>query len=196
MPRVSKEQTDLNRVAIEEASARLFREQGINGVSVNELMAAAGLTHGGFYGHFESKDALAAAACERAFSQSTARWEKRIAAAPDGQAALASIVQGYLSRTSRDAPGSACPVAALAGDVAREPTHKPVRAAYATGLKSQLQMLESQLGSGDAAADRAQALTLYASLVGAMVLARATDQDALSDELLDATRAQLLAALE
>ena len=78
MPRVSREQTDINRLAIEDASSRLFREQGIKAVSVADLMAAAGLTHGGFYGHFESKDALAAVACAKAFEQSAGRWEKRL----------------------------------------------------------------------------------------------------------------------
>ena len=74
MPRVSKEQTDRNRLLIEAASARLFKERGLNGVSVTDIMASAGLTHGGFYGHFESKDELAAVACERAFGESVVRW--------------------------------------------------------------------------------------------------------------------------
>ena len=74
MPRVSKEQTDLNRSAIENVSAKLFREKGFNGVSVSDLMAAAGLTHGGFYGHFSSKDELAAVACANAFDHAVERW--------------------------------------------------------------------------------------------------------------------------
>ena len=74
MPRVSREQTDKNRLLIEAASARLFKEHGFDGVSVADIMASAGLTHGGFYGHFESKDELAALACAKAFEESAARW--------------------------------------------------------------------------------------------------------------------------
>lgn len=97
MPRVSKAEAEKNRAIIEQVSARLFREQGFHGISVADLMSAAGLTHGGFYGHFESKDALAAIACERAFEESVERWRKRVDAAPDRAAALESLLDGYLS---------------------------------------------------------------------------------------------------
>src|SRR6202161_4039484 len=101
MPRVSREQADRNRIAITEASARLFREQGVDNVSVAELMAAAGLTHGGFYGHFESKEELAGEACRWAFARSVERWKKRIAEKNDPGVARAALTDSYLSAQSR-----------------------------------------------------------------------------------------------
>lgn len=191
MPRVSRQQTDQNRIAIEEASARLFREQGIKAVSVADLMGAAGLTHGGFYGHFESKDALAAVACTKAFEQSAKLWQRRVADKAPAEA-RAALVDGYLSARHRNDPGAGCPIVGLASDVAREPAGKPVHAAYVDGLKHLLEKLEATQASGDAERDHAQALVQMATLVGSMVLARATRGDALSDAFLAAGRQQLL----
>jgi TetR/AcrR family transcriptional repressor of nem operon len=190
MPRVSREQTDQNRLAIEDASARLFREQGLK-VSVADLMAAAGLTHGGFYGHFASKDALAAIACAKAFEQSAERWKKRVAGKTDRAAAMTALVEGYLSPQSRNALGSGCPTAALAGDVAREPADKPIHEAYLAGVKGQLATLLSLQDSGDAEADRGEAVAQLSMLVGALVLARATRGDEISDAFLHTARDRL-----
>ena len=82
MPRVSRAQAEAHREAITDASARLFKEHGLKAVSVADLMGAAGLTHGGFYGHFESKDALAGAATAHAYGQAVERWRRRVAAVP------------------------------------------------------------------------------------------------------------------
>jgi TetR/AcrR family transcriptional repressor of nem operon len=192
MPRVSKHQADLNRAAITEVSARLFRERGIAGTSVADLMGAAGLTHGGFYGHFDSKDALAAAACSSAFAASVGRWKARAADAENAEAARAAIVEGFLSVKTRNSPGQSCPTAALAGDVARESVDAPIRAAFASGIEELLQILQTLQGEGDLAEDRQAALSDLALLVGAQILARATSQTALSNELLSAARARLL----
>ncbi|WP_423195267.1 MULTISPECIES: TetR/AcrR family transcriptional regulator [unclassified Cupriavidus] len=191
MPRVSKAEAEKNRAIIEQVSARLFREQGFHGISVADLMSAAGLTHGGFYGHFESKDALAAIACERAFEESVERWRKRVDAAPDRAAALESLLDGYLSTRSRNAVGAGCPIAALATDVSREPDDKPVHEAFVAGLTAQLAVLESVQPGDDPAARRVEALAQMSLLVGAMVLARATRGSALSTEVLAAARAHL-----
>jgi len=191
MPRVSKQQSDRNRVAITEASSRLFRERGLDGVSVADLMAAAGLTHGGFYGHFESKDALAAAACARAFAVSADRWKQRVAEAPDMNAARAAIIDNFLSSKSRSAPGQACPTATLAVDVARQPAGTPIRAAFADGLEDLLGILQALHGGGGGAEARRDALTDLATLVGAQILARATSQTGQSEEFLSAARARL-----
>src|ERR1700710_1547094 len=121
MPRVSREQTDANRIAIEEASSRLFREQGLKGVSVADLMGAAGLTHGGFYGHFSSKEALAGEACASAFERSVDRWKGRVVEAVNRVNGRAALVESYLSPQARGNPGAACPASSLAGDVSREP---------------------------------------------------------------------------
>ena len=194
MPRVSQEQTDHNRIAIEEASSRLFRERGLHGVSVAEVMARAGLTHGGFYGHFSSKDGLAAVACSKAVADSGERWSRRFAALPDAASRRAAYVQGYLAPATRDRAGTACAIAALAGDVAREPADKPVRAAYLDGVKSMAARLaQLQLPDNAEPVDQA-ALADLATLVGALVLARATRGDPLSDDILASARARLLKA--
>ena len=191
MPRVSREQTDHNRAAIEEVSSRLFREQGLKGVSVADLMAAAGLTHGGFYGHFASKDALAAVACGKAFEQSAQRWAGRIAANADPRAAFQAIAEAYLAPASRDHAGNGCPAAALAGDVAREAPGTPVRAVYLAGVKDLLAKLAALSGAPDPAARSDAAMVQLATLAGALLLARATRGDPLSDQMLAAARASL-----
>ena len=193
MPRVSKAEAEKNRAIIEQVSSRLFREQGFHGISVADLMGAAGLTHGGFYGHFESKDALAAIACTRAFEESEARWRKRVDDAPDHTAALTALIDGYLSTRNRNSAGTGCPVAALANDVAREPDNKPVRAAFHDGLENLLEILSGIQTGPDDAANRSTALAQMATLAGALMLARATQGTPLSNEVLTAARSFLLA---
>ncbi len=168
MARASREQTDKNREAIEQASSRLFRERGLNGVSVAEVMADAGLTHGGFYGHFASKDALAAQACKRAFEESAARWDRRLArAAGDHKAMLASLVEPYLTAAHCANPGVGCAASALAVDVAREPADKPVRQAYVEGLRPLVDGMARTVDSDDPQVRHDEALVRMALLVGA-----------------------------
>ena len=194
MPRVSRAVTEKNRAAIERVSARLFREQGLQGVSVADLMAAAGLTHGGFYGHFESKDALATVACTKAFDEAVERWESRISATTDRKSALTALVNGYLSSRNSDMVGSGCPLAALATDVAREPVGKPVRNAYMAGLRRLLGVLNALQSNDNPKKDRSVALAQLSTMVGALVLARATKRHALSEQILAAARENMLAA--
>lgn len=192
MPRVSKAEAEKNRAIIEQVSSRLFREQGFHGISVADLMGAAGLTHGGFYGHFESKDALAAIACTRAFEESEGRWRKRVGEAPDPAAALASLIDGYLSARNRNNAGTGCPVPALASDVARESDDKPVRAAFHEGLEGLVDILTEVQPDADARARRSAALAQMATLAGAVLLSRATQGTPMSNEILAAARAWLL----
>jgi TetR/AcrR family transcriptional regulator, transcriptional repressor for nem operon len=191
MPRVSKEQTDLNRAAIEDVSARLFREKGLNGVSVADLMSAAGLTHGGFYGHFSSKDELVAVACANAFAQAVTRWAKRVGEQPDDRAAQKALIDSYLSSKNLVDTGNACPAMTLVGDVARESSDKPVRAAFVAGVSELTEILASIATSDDAAERRKTALTQLSTMVGAMVLARATSDDPFSAEIMNAVRESL-----
>lgn len=192
VPRVSQQQTDQHRIAIEKASSRLFREKGLHGVSVAEVMAAAGLTHGGFYGHFSSKEGLAAVACAKAFESSGTRWDQRFAELPGRSQRRRAYVEGYLATATRDRPGSSCTAAALAGDVARAPAGSPVRTAYLDGLKAMAARLASlQDDAGSPAADR-RALADVATLVGALLLSRATKGDPISEELLASARERLL----
>lgn len=190
MPRVSRAETAKHRVAIEEAASRMFREAGFRNVSVADVMGAAGLTHGGFYGHFASKDALAVAACARGFGDGVENWTRRVAESPEEP--RAALVRGYLSDANRTAPGDGCPLTGLAVDVAREPAERPVRAAYLDGLNRLLAILVAAQPGADADARRREGLADLAAMVGAMVLARATAGEAISGEVLAATRERLL----
>jgi TetR/AcrR family transcriptional repressor of nem operon len=191
MPRVSRDQADRNRIAITEASARLFREQGVDKVSVAELMAEAGLTHGGFYGHFESKEALAGEACRWAFGRSAERWEKRIADKGDRSVARAALTDNYLSAQARSSPDGSCPATMFATDVARDSAKAPIRAAYLAGLEELLKILAGVQDTGAARGDREAALADFATMVGGLILAKATQGEAISDEILAATRRRL-----
>ena len=120
MPRVSRKEAEKHREDVLNAASRLFLEHGIHNVSVPAVMAEAGLTHGGFYGHFESKEALIAEACERAFEMRRGNYEEvRSRRGTDRKAARAEFVKRYTSKAHRDAVGLGCPAAALCGDVAR-----------------------------------------------------------------------------
>jgi TetR/AcrR family transcriptional regulator, transcriptional repressor for nem operon len=191
MPRASKEQADQHKVAITEASSRLFREHGVDNVSVAELMSAAGLTHGGFYGHFESKEDLAGEACAWAFGRSAERWKKRIADKGSLSAARAALTDGYLSLQSRSSPDGSCPATSLAIDVARKSAAAPIRANYVAGLEELLKILASVQDTGTPRSDREAALADLATMVGGLMLAKATQGAPVSDEFLNAARRRL-----
>jgi len=192
MPRVSREQTEKNRIAIEAAASRLFREQGFKAVSVADLMAAAGLTHGGFYGHFASKEALVSLTCRQAYAQSQDRWDGHVAGLADRALARRAIIDSYLSPASAAAPGKGCPAVALAGDVARTPADADVRTAYLAGLNGLIDTLTHLSAEPEALARRRQALVEMAAMVGAVTLARATQGQPIAADVLDAVRQLLL----
>lgn len=189
MPRVSRQEAQRHREEIAAAAARLFRERGFDGVSVAEAMAAAGLTHGGFYKHFPNKDALAAEACGRSFARSAEAWRAIAARAETPQAALAAIVADYLRPGAAATPAPACAATALAADVSRAGTEKPVRATYAEGVAALAEVLAAQF-SEVSPTPRADALALLAGMVGALSLARATTGTPLAEEILAAARAR------
>jgi TetR/AcrR family transcriptional repressor of nem operon len=180
--KVSREQVALNRERIVETAARLFREKGYDGIGVADLMKGAGLTHGGFYGHFESKEALLAEACGKALEGSVERWKRIADKSPE--TALQKIAANYLSTEHRDHPGHGCPVTALGADVAR--LGAPARKALTDGARGQMDILAGLIPGQDAADSRRKALAAYAGMVGALVLARAVDDQALSEEVMQA----------
>ena len=188
MAKSSKQHAAENRQAIVEAASELFRAQGFRGTSVPELMQAANLTHGGFYGHFTSKEALAAEALDGAFKWLEG-WIDGIAASHphDPNAARAELLATYLHSDHRDAPALGCPAAALAGDVAREPADSPLRNSFGRGVEA---VVEQLTGSG-MEQDEQAALADYATLVGALLLARATAGRPISEKLLSAATARL-----
>ena len=187
MPRVSRTEAQHNHAAIRRASAALLRQQGLK-VSLADIMAAAGLTPGGFYGHFASKDELLASGCSVAFEESAQRWEQRVAAAPDAPAALAALINAYLAAEGPVLSG--CPIASMATDVAREPEERPVRRAFGAGLEKLLGILAAQQAVAGGAAREAALLQLSA-MVGAVILARATRASDLSGEFLQVVRRHL-----
>jgi TetR/AcrR family transcriptional repressor of nem operon len=194
MPRVSRKQADHNRETIVDAATRLFRERGLHGISVVDVMAAAGLTHGGFYGHFESREALAQEASGRAFEQAAQRWQARVADQESKDTARRAVVGAYLSSESRDNPGDSCPVVAFAGDMCHEAAESGLRQTYLLGLNNLLDSLGSLLDTEDEADKRQQALVQYSLMFGALMLSRATRGDPLSDEILEAARSALSAS--
>jgi len=187
--RVSREQAAENRERIVQVAAKLFRERGFDGIGVADLMKAAGLTHGGFYGHFESKDDLAAEASGRALKELSQYWTTVIEKAPDS--AFSTIVKRYLSEGHRDAPGRGCLVAALGSDLGRQV--RPVRRVVTDGINAFIGQLMQLLPGKSKAARRRQALTDFAAMVGAVTIARAVDDPALSKDVLDAVASALSA---
>ena len=188
--KVSKEQMAENRERILDVAAQLFREKGFDGIGVADLMKSAGLTHGGFYGHFASKDELMAEASARALQRLQAAWAAMAReASAQGQEPLAVIEAAYLSPRHRDAPGQGCLLAALGSDAARQ--GPAVRRAVTEGVRAQVEGLASLVPGRTKAARRQRALADYASLVGAMVLARAVDDEDRSNEILRAAAASL-----
>jgi len=183
--KISRAQAQANRARVVAAAAELFRARGFEGVSVGELMAAAGFTHGGFYNHFGSKEALAAEALTGAWDEMAGERAK----ARD----LGELLDGYLSAAARGAPGKSCPAAALAGEVAR--ATPAVRQAFADGLEGMVGEVEAGL-SGESPEGRERAVALVAAMVGALMLSRAVpDGHPLASELLSATRRQAKKAL-
>jgi TetR/AcrR family transcriptional repressor of nem operon len=184
MGRVSQAQAQQNRQQVVEAAARLFRERGVQGVSVAELMAEAGLTHGGFYKQFSSKEALVAEATGQAFTELGKQLTARDQSRPEDHAgARANLLDYYLSPEHRDHAGEGCPTSGLAVDVAREEPDSPVRATYAEGVAGFAKWLALENTDED--------LVTLSTMVGALLLSRATTGTELSDRILTAVRASL-----
>jgi TetR/AcrR family transcriptional repressor of nem operon len=194
MPRHSQEEKAKSHERIVDIAAARIREAGTAAPSVAEIMQAAGLTHGGFYKHFASRDDLVAEAVQRTFDDS----QKATAAVIDGaDDPLAAFVDWYVSADHRDNPASGCGVVALGAEVAHADAR--VRTAYTAQVKRYLAELEQVLsgevgGDGDADANpetRRRATVMLATLVGAVLVARAVDDPALSDEIIRDVRAGL-----
>jgi TetR/AcrR family transcriptional repressor of nem operon len=183
--RVTRERAAANREKILEVAGTLFRERGYDGIGVADIMKRAGLTHGGFYGHFPSKDDLAAEITSRVLGREG--WLERLTGRANPS--LTDVVRKYLTRRHRDDAGHGCLLAALGSDVTRQP--RSVRRAFTEGLRLRIDVL-ARVRTGRSAARRRKALATMAGLVGALMLARAVDDPHLSDEILEATAASLV----
>jgi TetR/AcrR family transcriptional repressor of nem operon len=177
--RRSREEAARTRRSAVEAAAQLFRERGIDSVSVGDVMASLGMTAGGFYRHFENKEALAAEACAAAFEGSGLTHARSVEA----------MLRSYLSKAHRDAPAAGCPLPALVSDMARQPA--AVKDAYTEGVRDAL----ARIGEIAPGADSRTQLACLAGMVGALALARAIGDEELSAKVLRETRRFWMEAL-
>ena len=173
---------------VKRASVKL-REKGAHGIGVADLMKDAGLTHGGFYAHFDSREALVIEAFTHAMDRSTEHWRKQ----SDGVSAekrLATIVNTYLSPLHRDNPGQGCAVPALAAEITRESAK--TRRAFAARLERMIEMLAKQFHGLPPKAARKQATAALATMMGSLVMARIAGNGEFSDDILKSGRDAVL----
>ena len=185
---VSKEQTARNRQAIVTAAAKLFRQRGVDGVGIVELMKEAGFTQGGFYNHFESKQDLASEVVGAALEAGKRQLGDD----------LSRQLDYYFSTGHRDDVENGCPVGGLARDVAN--LNQSAQQRFATGLNEAFSAFEAMLPpktSGSTLADRERAIGLYCEMVGALLIARSISatEPALSEEVLRAAHRDTQAKL-
>jgi TetR/AcrR family transcriptional regulator, transcriptional repressor for nem operon len=174
---------------VKKASVRL-REKGAHGVGVADLMKDAGLTHGGFYAHFDSREALVIEAFAYAMDRSTERWRKIAEQTPPDNR-VATIVESYLTPEHRDDPGRGCAIPTLAAEIARE--SPKTRKAFAAKLEQMIDALAAQFPDVPRKAARKQAMATISTMMGTMVLARVAGNGDFSDEILGAGRDAVLA---
>ncbi len=182
--RAQKARTHKRIVAI---AAKRFREKGLAGFGIAELMKEAGLTVGGFYKHFDSRDHLVAEAVSSAFGG----WKRRVDAAASGGPPVSyeKLIDDYLNQAHRDNPGTGCAFSALAPEIAR--SDKRTRALASEQVRNDIQLIAALLPEKDKRTARSRAILTFSALVGAMALARAVSDEALSREILK-TVAELL----
>ena len=165
---------------VKKASVRL-REKGAHGIGVADLMKEAGLTHGGFYAHFDSREALVIEAFAYAMDRSTERWRK-IAEQTPPEKRLSTIVESYLTPVHRDDPGHGCAVPTLGAEIARE--SPKTRKAFAAKLEQMIDMMADQIPDVPRKAARKQAMAALATMMGTLVLSRIAGTGEFSDEIL------------
>ncbi len=173
---------------VKKASVRL-RERGAHGIGVADLMKDAGLTHGGFYAHFDSREALVIEAFAYAMDRSTERWRKLAEQTPPDRR-LAGIVESYLTPLHRDDPGRGCAIPALSAEIARE--SPKTRKAFAAKLEQMIGMIAEQIPGVPRKTARKQAMASLATMMGTLVLARVAGSGEFSDDILDAGREAVL----
>lgn len=169
--RVSQEEKDKSHARIVEAAARLLRERGIESTSVADVMSAAGMSHGGFYRHFPDKDGLVDAALHSAFEKFSSELEARLHQ-DSPQEAVAGYRAHYLSKGHMENSGLGCPVAALGGEVARGLS--ALKTAFGSGVNRMVSLLGQGM-RGKAQEQRDRAAREFAMMVGAIIIARASD---------------------
>lgn len=187
--RVSRVKAEENRQAVIDVASRLFREHGFDGIGLKDLMAGAGLTQGAFYKQFESKDDLAAQASRRALDNVSGRWSAAAASNPDDP--LSAVVDFYLSPGHCAERADGCPIVALGSDAAR---HGPdVRASFEVGIKEYLELLGGWIGGSEGGQPDSKAMAVLSTMVGAVLLARAVNDERMSKQFLQAAAGSVMA---
>ncbi|MBB3658973.1 TetR/AcrR family transcriptional repressor of nem operon [Rhizobium sp. BK650] len=185
--RVSRQKFAENREKILTAASVLFRENGFDGVGVADIMKAAGLTHGGFYGHFESKDDLALEVSRKLIERVEERWREQIASQPERP--LQALLDHYIHWRTVDDPGGSCVFASLTQEVSR--SEGAVRATFSEGLSTLVDVLQDIVPGETLEERRANATTTLSSMMGAVILARAVEDRALAEQFLVTMRRKL-----
>ena len=181
--RVSRTQAEQNRQTVIDVASRLFRDRGFDGIGLKGLMTGAGLTQGAFYKQFASKENLAAQASRRAMEHAFNRFSAAAAANPDDP--LGAAIALYLSTEHREERMDGCPVAALGSDAARQGAD--VKASFEAGIREYLEMLGRCVEEADGKDDPCgKAMAILSTMVGAMVLSRAVNDEHLSKQFLQA----------
>jgi len=184
--RVSRVQAEENRQKVIDVASRLFREHGFDGIGLKDLMEGAGLTHGAFYKQFASKDDWAAQAARRALERASRRWSAAAAANP--QDPLGAVIAFYLSMEHRAERMDGCPVVALGPDAARQGAD--VKASFEAGIREYLELLGRWIGDGEKPSGKA--MSILSTMVGAVVLSRAVNDERLSKRFLQAAAESVL----
>jgi TetR/AcrR family transcriptional repressor of nem operon len=187
--RVSREQATQNRQRILTSAARLFRERGIGATGVDAITEDAGLTHGAVYSQFGSKETIAAEAMREALAGSRRLWGRLLERHGHGKA-FSAIVAGYLSRDHRDSAGRGCVVAALGSEIAKQPER--VRDAFTAELTEGLDFLAGLMPRRGGSGSYEDAIAVFASMAGALILARAVNNGDLSNRILEATAERVM----
>ena len=193
MSRTLSSRKEATHERIVEAAARAIRRSGYGGTGVADIMKAAGLTHGGFYAHFASREAMLAEAADRAGAEAVATSASIAAAAPP-QNALPSLVRAYLSKEHLESIERGCPVAALGSEMPRQAPE--VRRAATRRIKEMIDLVARQSPEWGQPGAHERALVTVATMVGALLLARAVDDARLSDSLREAALNHLVPAGE
>jgi len=189
--RVSRIQAAENRETVINVASRLFREHGFDGIGLKDLMNGAGLTQGGFYKQFASKEDLAAQAAKRALESASHRWSSAAAANPEDP--LDGVIELYLSMEHREERMDGCPVVALGSDAARQGID--VKASFETGIKAYLEVLGRMIAETGGEDTNGKAMAILSTMVGALTLSRAVNDPDLAQAFLDAAAQQVRAAV-
>ncbi|MDH7808460.1 transcriptional regulator, TetR family [Rhizobium sp. AN5] len=184
--RVSRAQAEENRETVINVASRLFREHGFDGIGLKDLMKGAGLTQGGFYKQFASKDDLAAQASRRAMESATRRWSE---AAADSSDPLEAVMAFYLSRDHRGEKAEGCPLVALGSDATRQ--SEEVRRPFEDGIRAHFEVLNELLDDTRSSNPSGKAMAILSLMVGAVTLSRIMEDENTSQGILDAAAEEI-----